>query len=155
MNNDNKSKYQSVLKAKYCSMMEANIDQLWQENHWGRGGLQEARYRFLASGGRDFWWLALCCTARGEEVGSCPLKAHGSGGRRGYLPPVEQDGHPPSARQRRHPRQPGACPALGAHRQNYLKCNTFMKPLECTLFALSHVDDQFVHYSLKYTPHTK
>lgn len=65
------------------------------------------------------------------------------------------NGHPPSARQRRHPRQPGACPALGAHRRNYLKCNTFMKPLECTLFALSHVDDQFVHYSLKYTPHTK
>ena len=92
----------------------------------------------------------------GEKAGGCPLKTHcWAGGRRGYLPPVEQDGHPPSARQRRHPRQPGACPALGAHRRNYLKCNTFMKPLECTLFALSHADDQFVHYSLKYTPHTK
>ena len=30
----------------------------------------------------------------GDKAGGCPLKTHcWAGGRRGYLPPVEQDGH--------------------------------------------------------------
>ena len=115
--------------------------------------MQEAGHRLPAHGGRNLWRLALWGRARGEKARGCPLKAHGAGGRWGHLPPVEQDGHPPSAGQCRHPRQPGSRPARGAYWWCHLECN-FPRSFY-QLYSICTISSRWsmCALSLKYTLH--